>query len=605
MAILLSSQGLRKSFGARPLFDGLSFGISEGERIGLLGANGSGKSTLLKLLAGQERPDGGTLSIRRNARLGYVPQSDVFDPEQTVQQVLSQALQDEGRGASSHTWADGEGGKALRVEMMLSTLEFDEPDQPAGMLSGGGRKRLAIARELIREPDLLLLDEPTNHLDLEGILWLERVLQEAPFAYLLVSHDRYLLQNATNRVVELSRAYADGYFSVNGSYADFLLRREEYLQAQAHQQEVLATKVRREVEWLRQNAPARSTKSQARIRDAGRLMEDLAEVRLRNTRERAAGIDFDATRRKTRDLLVAKQVEKRLGERTLFTRLDLVLSPGMKLGLMGPNGSGKTTLLRVLTGDLAPDAGTIRRAEGLRTVYFDQHRERLSPNVPLKDALSPAGDTVVYRDRAIHHIAWAKRFLFQPEQLGMPVGQLSGGEQARVLIARMMLEPADLLILDEPTNDLDIPTLEILEESLSEFPGALVLVTHDRYLLDRICTELLGLDGRGGAVRYADYSQWERAQAAREAPAAPPREPEKTAKGPDSWGRLTTAEQRELNRMHERIEAAEREVERLQQEMATPAVASDHVRLRECWAAPEAAQQKVAALYARWEELEG
>jgi ATP-binding cassette subfamily F protein uup len=593
MAILLSCQDLTKSYSHRPLFQGISLGVSEGERLGLLGANGAGKSTLLKILAGRETPDSGAVSVRRNVRLGYLAQEDTFVPGATVDSVLHEALRDV---------ALDDREREARIDRMRAETGLDRGDFPADRLSGGWRKRLSLAREFIREPDLLLLDEPTNHLDLEGVLWLEQALRRAEFAYVLISHDRALLQNATNRVVEFSRAYPEGYFSVSGNYAEFVVKREEFLQAQAHQQQSLTGKVRREVEWLRQNAQARSTKQQARIKEAGRMMQDLAELRARNSTGQVAGIDFQASGRKTRDLLVAQDLEKQLGERKLFRGLDLILSPGRRLGLLGPNGSGKTTLLRLLTGELEPDAGTIRRADGLRTVYFDQARQRLDPKTPLIQALSPLGDTVIYRDRPMHVMAWAKRFLFHPDQFGMPVGQLSGGEQARVLIARLMLEPADLLILDEPTNDLDLPTLDVLEESLSTFPGAVVLVTHDRYLLDQVCTEMLGLDGRGGHGFYADYSQWERTRSA--PPEAPPKPKAPASPQAPAAPRLTLVELRELSRLEEKIEAGEREVERLQVRMAEPAVASDHVEVQKAWEAVQAAQERVAALYARWEELE-
>ncbi len=592
MAILISCQGLTKAYGSRPVFDGLSLGIAEGDHAGIVGANGSGKSTLLKLLAGLEDPDGGQVSPRRGLRLAYLAQADRLPGGRTVEQTLADALQD-------LPLDDRERGE--RVEASLASTGFPDPHQLVETLSGGWRKRLALARELVREPDLLLLDEPTNHLDLEGVLWLERTLREARFAYVLVTHDRALLQNATNRVIELSRAYADGYLSVNGPYSELLARREEYLAAQAHQQDALETRVRREVEWLRQNAQARSTKQYARIKEAGRLIEDLSQVRSRNAEGKTAGIEFQASGRQTRRLLVGEGVGKTLGGRPLFSGLDLVLSPGRKLGILGANGSGKTTLLRLLAGELDPDAGTLTRADGLRTVYFDQNRERLDPRMPLRQALSPAGDTVVYRDRPLHVIAWAKRFLFREEQLGTPLEQLSGGEQARVLIARLMLQPADLLILDEPTNDLDLQTLDVLEESLESFPGAVVLVTHDRYLLDQVCTEVLALDGRGGHGFFADYTQWERTLRERRPPA--PAKPAAPPPAPAA-GRITLPELRELSRLEGQIEAAEAEVARLEARLAEPAVASDHLKLQECWQAIEAARAQVAALYARWEELE-
>ena len=602
MSLLLTCRSLSKSFGARPLFRDISISFDDEERTGLIGPNGSGKSTLLKILAGLEQADDGEIVTRRGLKLAYLPQEDVFPPGQTARQIVA--------AAEAHHDHEDEHDRLTRAEILLGKANFDRTDVAADTLSGGWRKRLAVCRELAKEPDLLLLDEPTNHLDLEGVLWLERLLTGASFSFLLVSHDRYFLENATNRVVELSPAYADGYLSANGTYSDFLVRREEYLAAQARNEQALASRVRREVEWLRRGAKARTTKAKGRIDEAGRMMEELSGLKARNAQGGAVQIDFTATQRQTRKLLAAKKVTKRLGERLLFRDLDLVLSPGSRVGLIGPNGSGKTTLIRLLAGELEPDSGEVFRAEGLRTVLFDQARSQLDKATTLRRALSlNNSDTVVYRDSAMHVVSWAKRFLFRTEQLDMPVSGLSGGEQARILIARLMLQPADLLILDEPTNDLDIASLEVLEESLTDFPGALVLVTHDRFMLDRASTQVLALDGRGGANHYADYSQWQRArdEAIKDAAAAarsPSKPAPKTESSAPAKKRLTYMELRELEGMEATIQKAEDELATLQSQMSDPVVMSDRHRMTEVCARADAAQQKVQGLYDRWQELE-
>ena len=380
--LLLSCDSVGKGFGARPLFENLSFGISEGDRVGLIGPNGSGKSTLLKVLAGIEEPDSGTRSLRRGVRMGYVPQDPEFAPGKTVEEVVTDALADD------HA-EDFE--KATRVAVTLGRAGFNDPAQAVDILSGGWRKRLAIARALVQAPDILLMDEPTNHLDVEGILWLEDLLQSEPLAYLVVSHDRYFLENVASRMLELDRRYPDGLFQSVGAYSDFLQKRDEVLRNQAEYQASLANKVRNEVEWLKRGAKARTTKAKGRIQEANRLIAELEEMKARTgaAASARAGIDFNASDRKTKKLLVAEGLSKSFEGRKIVRNLDLKLTPGMRLGLIGPNGSGKTTLLSLLDGSLEPDAGTIQRADWLRTVRFEQSRDTLDKSVSLRRALAP------------------------------------------------------------------------------------------------------------------------------------------------------------------------------------------------------------------------
>jgi ATP-binding cassette subfamily F protein uup len=613
--ILLSCEAISKSYGVKPLFSDLSLALFEGDHVGLVGPNGSGKSTLLKILAGLEEPDRGTRSMRRRLRVGYVPQDPSFEGDQTVEQVLAQILSAEGLDPHEHM---------DRVAKVLSLGEFSSGEAAAMTLSGGWKKRLAIARSLILEPDVLLMDEPTNHLDLEGILWLEALLKAESRAFLVVSHDRRFLESVASRMLELNPCYPGGVFEAKGRYSDFLEQRDAALQAQADYQASLANRVRREVEWLRRGPKARTTKAKARVDAAGRLIEELQTIEERRE-QGTAGIDFASSGRKSKRLLVAHGLTKTLAGNAIVKDLDLFLTPGQRLGVLGPNGSGKTTLLRLLAGTLEPDAGTIVRAEGLRVVFFEQHRESLDQTATLRRALAPAGDAVVYQDRSVHVVSWAKRFLFRPEQLDLPVSRLSGGEQARLLIAQLMLQPADLLILDEPTNDLDIPTLDVLEDNLTEFAGALVLVTHDRWLLDRVSTVLLALDGAGTAEMFADYGQWEgRVSArpgwaggiekARERTVAARRDADRTmpsrpndADSAQAYKKrkgLSYREQREWEQMEQHILQAEETLTACQAAVDDPAIVSDAAALQSRHAALHAALAEVERLYARWAELE-
>jgi ATP-binding cassette subfamily F protein uup len=597
--LLLSCQDLTKAFGAAPLFEGLAFGVAEGDHVGLVGPNGSGKTTLLRILAGLEPPSRGTRAARKHLRFGYVEQDPRFEADHTVGAVLRGALR--GEPLDEHQ-------VEARVGQVMGRSGFSDPAARAGTLSGGWKKRLAIARELVREPELLLLDEPTNHLDIDGILWLEELLPREPEAFVAVSHDRYFLEAVAGRMLELSRVFPSGLFDVRGRYSRYLEKKDELLEGQAAYRDSLRNRVRGELVWLARKARARTRKAQARVAEAHRLQDELADLEGRS-REAAVTIDFAGSERQTRRLLVAEGLTKAFGEHLIVSGLDLVLSPGQRLGLLGANGSGKTTLLKLLAGLEPPDAGTVSPAPDLRVVSFDQGRSRLLPSLSLKQTLAPSADAVVFRGQSIHVAGWAKRFLFRAEQLETPVGRLSGGEQARVLIALLMLEPADVLLLDEPTNDLDIPTLEVLEESLLDFPGALVLVTHDRYLLDRVSTRLLALDGRGGATYFADYSQWENAQAeARRQEASAVRPASRNATTIPSRSekprRLGYLEQREWEQMEHRILEAEAELERCQTAAADPAVVSDHLALQALVSAVEDAQAEVDRLYARWAELE-
>ncbi len=596
MAALIHCQQISKSFGIKQLFANLTMGVDEKDRLGIVGPNGAGKSTLLKILAGLEIADEGTVTRRQHLRVAYVPQQVEFPEHSTVAEVIEQAGEAAGIPLEECL---------VRTQEVLGRTGFDHGGIIVGPLSGGWKKRLAIACGWVQAPDILLLDEPTNHLDFDGLSWLESLMAQTPWPWVMVSHDRWLLDHGTNKIAELNSRYPEGIFQVNGSYSEFLEQREAYQESQSQQAQALAGKVRREEEWLRRGPKARTTKAKYRIDTAHALQAELAETKAR-LRQDGTDIDFVGSGRKTKRLIAAEHLSKSYGAKILLRDCELILSPGMAVGILGHNGSGKSTLLKLLAKTIEPDQGTVSHADALKVVYFDQHREQLNPKETLRKTLSDTGHTVMYRGRTVHLAAWAKRFRFQPEQLDLPVELLSGGEQARALIARLMLQAADVLIVDEPTNDLDIPTREVLEESLQDFPGALVLVTHDRYMLTRVCSQFVGLDGQGHHGLFAEYQQWER-WLRRESKGRDGKGGSRSSNGRSkrsSRKKLSYREQQEYDAFEETILQAESVVERCQKKTEDPKVVSDYVQLQEAFDALSVAKHHVETLYERWSELE-
>jgi ATP-binding cassette subfamily F protein uup len=602
VAILLSAQSLAHSFGVRALFEGVGFTLSDGDRVGLIGPNGAGKSTLLKILAGAIAPDGGHVAARAGLRVGYLAQVPTLTPGQTVRDALRAGL--------------GPTDDEARVDELLAKMDLGSDaagaDRPVDQLSGGWRKRVALAQALVRDPELLLLDEPTNHLDVESIVWLEKFLAGARFATVTVTHDRLFLQRVANRILELDRRNAAGLMDVAGDYATYLERKAEAMHAQERREDVLRNTLRRETEWLRRGPQARTTKQEARIQRAGALADEVAELTSRN-QVRGVDLGFQTRGKGPKRLIEARVISRRYGPRALFTGVDLFIGPGTRVGLLGPNGCGKSTLLRVLVGDDTPTEGTVLRADGLRVAFFEQNRESLDGARSLADTVCPDGDFVSFRGARVHRFGYLERFLFRSEQMMLPVGRLSGGEQSRLLIARLMLEPADVLVLDEPTNDLDLPTLQVLEDALTTFDGAVLLVTHDRYFLDQVATQILAFhtkpDEQGQVTAMVGLAQWDAWHATQAAPRAPKRPRDESAApdgrtSPTKKTKLSFKDQRDWDTIEARIAAAEAALSTLETESQSPAVVSDGPRLIALADEMEKARAAIDALYARWAQLE-
>jgi ATP-binding cassette subfamily F protein uup len=596
MTILFSLNQVSKAYGDDTLFRDLTLDFKQREQLGLIGMNGSGKSTLLKLISGITAPDTGDLNVKKGERFVYLAQDDKFDPDKTIEDILYDSLEND-------PIDDKERHK--RVNQALGKGKFTDTGVIAKHLSGGWKKRLSITRALCMKPDLLLLDEPTNHLDISGILWLEKILQTALFSFILVSHDRTFLENVCINTMEIGKYYSQGYFKIQGQYKKFEKEREKFLIAQQKQQSSLASKMRREDEWLRQGAKARSTKAKYRIDQAEKLRMELSAVKDRNKHNAKVGIDFSATGRQTRKLLHCHNLKKAFQGKELFSNLTFELGPGFCLGVIGENGSGKSTFLSIIEKTMEPDEGTIKWAENLKISVFDQDRTQLNPDIPLREALNPAGgDSVNYKGRPIHVVTWAKRFLFMPDQLDMPVKRLSGGEKARIIIANLMLQPCDILLLDEPTNDLDILSLEVLEQSIQDFPGAVIIVSHDRYLMDNVCHRILYLNPNSKAEFYRDFNQVLKARETSQEPGKKQIQKPLEEKKPKAKPVFSYKDKYELEHMEEQILAAEELAQDLTKKIQEPRTINDPSLMTDICSQLEKAESKVQKLYARWEVLE-
>ncbi|MFZ5479723.1 MAG: ABC-F family ATP-binding cassette domain-containing protein [Myxococcota bacterium] len=600
--MILRARGIEKSFGDRPILRGADLTVHAGERVGLVGVNGSGKSTLVRIVAGAIEPDHGDLVVE--GRLGVFEQDprlagetvgDAADAAVAWHRELLAAYEaalaahDERTAAALHARLDEHGWQiGHRVDAMLSRVGAPPREARVERLSGGERRRVALAIALLGAPDLLLLDEPTNHLDADATEWLQGHLEKHRGALVLVTHDRYLLEAVATRIVEVEDGVCVSY---DGSYADYLVARAERQAQLERADDVRMAMIAREAEWASRSPAARTTKQKARL-------DRLAALQATRPYKRDVAMELDLrTGLKHGSTVVELHgVKKARGGRVLFRDVELALRAGDRLGVLGPNGVGKTTLLRLLQGVEPPDAGTIVRGPRVRVAVLDQERSGLPLDVTVYEAAGMGNDQVRVGDRWIHVTGFLNRFLFRREHFGRPVSALSGGERARLLLARLLLQGANLLLLDEPTNDLDLQTLRVLEEALLGYDGVVVVVTHDRAFLDRVCTGVLAFaDAR--ITRYADRSQVPATVVAREEK-APVAQPKRAAPR-----KLTYKEQKELEALPARIEALEAEQAALTDRLGEPDLfksAEGPAVTRRLGEIPV----ELEALYARWAELE-
>jgi ATP-binding cassette subfamily F protein uup len=624
---ILSAQDVSKRFGAQAVLDGISLTVHEGDRIGLIGSNGTGKSTLLHILAGVDNPDAGDVIRRQGLRTALLSQQSAAPPESTVREVLQGAVQSVRRLIDQYhetmdqfSHAPENAVLAEEVEHLQHQLEVSdawnleqdvkrvrvalnlpEDDRVIGSLSGGEQRRVDLAATLIQRPDVLLLDEPTNHIDVASVEWIEGFLAQYSGSCILVTHDRYFLSRISNRIVELAFAEVTSY---PGNYEDFLGLKARRMEHEARAEDVRQGTLRRELAWLRRGPKARSTKQKARIDRFNELANQDGP-----NQQRKVTFELIPAKRLSKRILEAENVGKGFDGKALFTDFSFILQRGMRVGFVGPNGCGKTTLLRTLMGRETPDSGSVYIGDATEFVYVDQTHETVDPATTVLKYFSNDANEIDIGERRVHVPAYLERFLFDRGTIRMPMGRLSGGERNRLDIAKKLIAGGNILVLDEPTNDLDLTTLRVLEEVIEQYTGCALIVSHDRYFLNRLCTHVVVFEEDGDVVvvagNYDDYLNYRKERLAKAPPAAGPK---KSAQRPASKSRsrkLTWNEKRELETMEAVIEQADAEVERLESTVNEADFYSrGHTDVQEVLDALAAAKGEVEHLYARWEDLE-
>ncbi len=620
------------AFGHHALLDKASFQLDPGERVGLIGRNGAGKSSLLKVIAGETNLDDGNVWRATSVRIVYVPQEPVLDPKHTVfeavaeglgamQQILVDyhevthsmgaadadidALMEKMQKLQHELDAKDGWGMQAKVETVLSKLSLN-PDTPVASLSGGWRKRVALGRALVADPEVLLLDEPTNHLDLEAIQWLEELLLNFNGGVLFITHDRRFLNRLATRIVELDRGKLTDFI---GNYENYLIKKEELLAVEATHAAKFDKVLAQEEAWIRQGVKARRTRNEGRVRQLEKLRLERAA---RRERQGNVKLSLDSGERSGKLVAELDNVIKAYGDRTLINGFTTRIMRGDRIGLLGPNGIGKTTLLKLILGEEEADSGIIQRGTNMNVAYFDQMREQLDEEATLADTISSGSDFVEIGNERKHVISYLEDFLFPPQRSRSPVKSLSGGERNRLLLARLFARPSNVLVLDEPTNDLDIDTLELLESLLQDFPGTLFLVSHDRAFLENTVTQVIAFEGNGQLTEFGGgYDDWlrfteQRASALISAPKtkAPEQKPA-TASAKPAKAKLSYKEQLELAELPEKIEKIETEIAAINMKLADPEIyKTDLDKATTLQIELTELDEALLNIIARWEELE-
>ncbi len=581
------------------MLDGVNAVIERNQRIGLLGSNGAGKSTLMKIISGDLKPDTGNCTLAAGAHVERLVQEVPQDLKGTISEVLKSGWRsDQDHPDTDDTWEMDKLLDRILREMNL------ESDREVSQLSAGMKRRVLLGKALMAEPDLLLLDEPTNHLDLEAIEWLEKFLCHWPTTLMFVTHDRRFLQNVATRIMEIDRG---NLFDWSCNYTEFLKRKQQSLEAEEKQNALFDKKLAEEERWIRQGIKARRTRNEGRVRALKAMRVERSN---RRERQGTANLRIQESERSGQLVAEAKEVSYSYGDKPIFTNLTTTVMRGDKLGVIGPNGAGKTTLLRVLLGELPPTAGNVRLGTNLQVVYFDQLRGQLDPKQTAEQSVADGYDTVKVGNTTQHVLGYLQDFLFTPERARTPIQYLSGGERNRLLLAKLFTKPANVLVLDEPTNDLDAETLEMLEERLIDYTGTLILVSHDRAFLNNVVTSSLVFEPEGVREYVGGYDDWIRQRKARlaenqeeETEQSKPKTTGKTKQ--TSTKKLSYKDQRELELLPDKIEELEQKLSDLHTKMADPDFyQGPPEQIAAAQKETQQYQEELSHAYSRWEELE-